>query len=179
LVEEVTAFLADRTAFFLRERGISYDTVDSVLAADADDPLDALARAEALQTLRNEESLERLVVGFKRAANILKGIDESTLPEPERIAWKESHPAEQALHAEVREVRRLSEAARRTKDYPQMLALLLRLRAPIDQFFLDVLVMSENAEERNRRLALLAEARGLFHHFFDPSRIVIEGEAEK
>ena len=179
LAEEVAVFLADRTAFFLRDRGISYDTVDSVLAADADDPLDGLARAEALQTLRNEESLERLVVGFKRVANILKGIDESALPDPARIAWKESHPSEQALHAAVTEVRGLSGAARERKDYPQVLELLLRLRAPIDQFFLDVLVMSENAEERNRRLALLAEARGLFHHFFDPSRIVIEGETVK
>ena len=58
-----------------------------------------------------------------------------------------------------------------------MLEHLLELREPIDTFFDDVLVMAENAGERDRRLALLAEARELFHHFFDPARIVIEGEA--
>jgi len=66
--------------------------------------------------------------------------------------------------------------AREAKDYPGMLKLLLSLRGPIDTFFDDVMVMSEDPAERDRRLALLAGARGLFHDLFDPARIVIEGE---
>jgi glycyl-tRNA synthetase beta chain len=176
LAADVLGFLSDRTAFYLRERGIPYDVVDAVLAADADDPLDVLARAEALQVFRGGEALGRLVVGCKRAANILKGIDEAGLPDPAVIDWSRATPAEAALWMAIGEVGRGLHQAREQKDYRAMLDALLTLRAPIDRFFDDVLVMSEDRGERERRLGLLAAARGLFHHFFDPARIVIEGE---
>jgi glycyl-tRNA synthetase beta chain len=173
---EVLDFLRDRTATFLRERGLSHDEVEAVLAADADDPLDALARGEALHALRGREELERLVIGFKRAANILKGVDEGGLPSPDAAVWEGAHPTERLLHETTVRLETGLVRARRGKDYPAMLRNLLELREPIDRFFDDVLVMSEDPAERERRLALLAEARGLFGHFFDPARIVIEGE---
>lgn len=179
LAGEVLAFLTDRTAFFLRERGITYDVVDAVLGAEAHDPLDALSRATALNAIRADERLERLVIGFKRAANILKGIDEETLPDPHQLDWSGTEKAEQGLHKAVLKAEKALTAARKKKDYPAMLKHLLELRGPIDKFFDDVLVMTDNNDEKNRRLALLAEARELFHHFFDPARIVIEGEAAK
>ena len=123
------------------------------------------------------ERLERLVVGFKRAANILKGIDEEKLPDAHKLDWSGTEKTEKALHKAVLEAEQALAAARKKKDYPAMLEHLLELREPIDRFFDDVLVMTDNAAEKNRRLALLAEARELFHHFFDPARIVIEGEA--
>jgi glycyl-tRNA synthetase beta chain len=173
---EVLDFLSDRATFFLRERGISYDVVDAVLCADADDPLDARARAQALQAIREDERLERLVIGFKRAANILKGIDESELPDAHELDWSKTEKAERDLHKAVQKAEKALVSARKKKDYPAMLRHLLELRGPIDTFFDDVLVMTDSAQERDRRLALLAEARELFHHFFDPARIVIEGE---
>ena len=179
LEAEILDFLSDRIAFYLRERSVSYDVVEAVLAAQADDPLDALARAEALAAIRGSEDLERLVIGFKRAANILKGVDAKTLPDRSRLDLKGAAPAEVGLEAAVGEVGRELARAREKKNYPAMLELLLKLRAPIDQFFDDVMVMSENREERERRLALLAGARELFHHFFDPARIVIEGETAR
>ncbi len=175
--DEVLEFLRDRVAFFLRERGMSHDEVEAVLAADADDPLDALARGEALHRLRGREDLERLVIGFKRAANILKGVDEGALPKPDEIAWTGAHQTERLLHETTVRLRaELAEAAR-GKDYGAMLQKLLELRDPIDRFFDDVMVMAEDPTERDRRLALLAEARGLFGPFFDPARVVIEGES--
>ncbi len=173
---EILDFMRDRTAYFLREFGITYDVVDAVLAADADDPLDALTRARALQAIRGEEDLERLVIGFKRAANILKGIDTATLPAPEQVDWTAAHETERRLHEAVARAAEALDEARERKDYPGMLGHLLELRGPIDAFFDDVLVMSEDPAERDRRLALLAEARELFGDFFDPARIVIEGE---
>jgi len=173
---EVLDFLRDRTATFLRDRGLSHDEVEAVLAADADDPLDAAARGEALHAIRGGEDLERLVIGFKRAANILKGVDESGLPKPEDASWEGSHATERLLHETAARLGKELVKARRDKDYPAMLQKLLELREPIDRFFDDVLVMSGDPAERDRRLGLLAEARSLFGHFFDPARIVIEGE---
>jgi glycyl-tRNA synthetase beta chain len=176
LVEEVLDFLADRLAFFLRERGIRYDVVEAVLAAGYDDPVDAWDRAEALQAIRGEASLEKLVVGFKRAANILKGLDASRLRRVESADLEGAPEAERVLHGASLTLETRLDEARERKDYPAMLRHLLELRGPIDRFFDDVMVMSEDVTERERRLALLAEARRLFHHVFDPARIVIEGE---
>jgi glycyl-tRNA synthetase beta chain len=173
---EIRSFLRERLASLLRERGIRYDVVDAVLAADAEDPVDARARAEALEAIRDDEALERLVIGFKRAANILKGIDEAGLPDPGGIDWPGAEAAERGLFKQLGRVETALAKSREKKDYPDMLTHLLSLRGPIDTFFDDVLVMSDNAAERDRRLALLAAARGLFHHVFDPARIVIEGE---
>jgi glycyl-tRNA synthetase beta chain len=174
---ELLGFLRDRIAFFLREEGIGHDVVESVLASDADDPVDARARARALSGIREDKDLERLVVGFKRAANILKGIDPATLPDLSGEDGSGWEAAERDLHRRAGEVRGRSETIRAGKDYPALLTLLLGLRAPIDRFFDDVLVMSENETEKRRRLAVLAEVRDLFHHAFDPSLIVLPGES--
>jgi len=95
------------------------------------------------------------------------------------VDLKGAEPAETSLGAAVGEVGRELVRAREKKNYPAMLELLLTLRTPIDRFFDDVMVMSENPKERERRLALLAGARELFHDLFDPARIVIEGEAAR
>lgn len=172
---EILAFLRDRTAFFLRDRGISYDVTDAVLAADSDDPLDAAARAKALQAVRGESDLERLVVGYKRAANILKGVEEP-LPAVDAVDWSGAEPEEKALSDAVLAAREPLAALGAAREYGRMLQLLLELRPAIDLFFDKILVMSKDDGERRRRLGLLAAVRGLFAHLCDLSRIVIEGE---
>jgi len=178
LAGEIAGFLRERTAYFLRERGMSYDVVDAVLAAESADPLDALARARALQAVRGEPELEKLVIGFKRAANILKGVDSASLPEPARVDWGAADPAERDLHRAATAAGEAVTGASRSRDYAAMLAALLELRGPIDTFFDKVMVMAEDPAERGRRLTLLAEVRGLFDHLSDLSRIVIEGEQQ-
>jgi glycyl-tRNA synthetase beta chain len=173
---DVLDFLRERLAYFLRERGIAYDVVDAVLAADFDDPVDAMVRAEALQDIRGEESLERLVIGYKRAANIIKGVAEAELPDVDAVPWGEAEEAERALHEAAGKARKAVRAAAGKRDYEAVLGHLLALRRPIDTFFDAVMVMAEDPAERGRRLALLVEVRGLFADICDLSRIVIEGE---
>ena len=146
----------------------SLDELNSILG---------LARAEALQRIRGHEDLERLVIGFKRAANILKGVDETALPPVGEAEWAGAHPTETRLREAVETAEKNLANLRGGKDYDGMLRVLLELREPIDAFFEDVMVMSENPAERTRRLALLAQVRSLFRDVFDPARIVIEGES--
>ena len=172
LPDEVLAFLRDRIAYFLREEGIPYDVVDAVLVADADDPVDARARARALQAVRGAADLEPLVIGFKRAANILKGVDTAALPDPGSVDWAAAEPAERTLHEAAAGAR---DAIAKSADPGAVLRELLTLRGPIDGFFDGVMVMADDPAVRDRRLALLAEVRALFDDVCDLSRIVIEG----
>jgi glycyl-tRNA synthetase beta chain len=167
-------FLGDRLEYFLKEGGLPHDVAQATLAADADDPVDARARAQALAAIRGEADLEKLVVGFKRAANILKGLDEEVPPfEPSSV--ESAEPVERDLWQAVVTARNRLRAADTTHDYPAALTALLALRGPIDAFFEGVMVLSKNDAERRRRVALLGEVRATFGRLYDLSRIVVEG----
>jgi len=49
--------------FYLRDaRGFAYDVVNAVLAAGADDVVDAVARAEAVSAVRGSEDFDAISV---------------------------------------------------------------------------------------------------------------------
>lgn len=178
-VERVRAFFADRLDYFLREHGIPYDVSAATLggAGAADDPVDALARARALAAIRGEADLVRLVSGYRRAANILKGVDAAPAAPLDPTHFASALPVESELHAAVVTARAEVDAAIAAVDYPRAVRGFLALRAPIDAFFEGVMVMSPEAAEKARRLALLFEVRALFDRLYDLSRIVVEGAA--
>jgi glycyl-tRNA synthetase beta chain len=59
------------------------------------------------------------------------------------------------------------------RDYGGALAALAELRAPVDTFFDDVMVMTDDDKIRSNRLALLGELRALFLEIADISRLSI------
>ena len=71
--ESIANFMRERVEFYLREvRGFAYDVVNAVLAADSDDVVDAIARAEAVSEVRGSEDFASISVAFKRIKNILR-----------------------------------------------------------------------------------------------------------
>lgn len=154
-------FWAQRIESALAELGVSRDTAAAVLATRPGDPLDLLDRAKAIDKIRQSKDFEGLMIGYRRAANILKSappedVAASGAPLAERAeAFVEK--AEADLHLETKMVRQALEtylqAAR--PDYPAILRHLLGLRPAIDQFFGAVMVMAEDPAARRRRLGLL------------------------
>jgi glycyl-tRNA synthetase beta chain len=59
------------------------------------------------------------------------------------------------------------------RDYTNVLTTLASLREPVDGFFDDVMVMTDDEALRNNRLALLAELRAMFLNVADVSRLSI------
>lgn len=176
VVTKVRAFFADRLDFFLREKGIPYDVSAATLVVAVDDPLDALARARALAAIRGEADLEKLVSGFKRAANILKGVDDAPAA-VDAALMKDAIPVETALYTTALAARQEIDGAIATVDYPRAVRAFLSLRAPIDAFFEGVMVMSTDPTEKARRLGMLFEIKALFDRLYDLSKIVVEGTA--
>ena len=63
----VVSFFRERVEFYLRDvLGLKYDVVNAVLAADADNVVDAIARAEAVSQVRGSEDFASISVAFKR-----------------------------------------------------------------------------------------------------------------
>jgi glycyl-tRNA synthetase beta chain len=169
-------FFGDRIEYFLRESGLPYDVVGATLGAGELDPVDARARAEALAAIRGEADLTNLVIGFKRAANILKGTGEE-LPSLSEAGLAQALPVEKGLYAAAMSARRDIEEAMKTVDYPKAVTAFLKLKSPIDAFFNGVMVMSQDETERKRRLAILREVKALFDRLYDLTKIVVEGQS--
>ncbi len=169
---QLAPFLAERLEALLADKGIPYDISDAVMETTWHHPARALAAARALLALRPRPDFEKLVIGQKRVANILKGLDVAGAPDPALFA----EPAERGLLDSARQSEPGIAAAMKKFDFGPALEQLLTLRPAIDRFFDDVLVMAEDEQLKTNRLRLLLLVRSLFRQVADLSRVVIEGQ---
>ncbi len=176
---DFTEFWTQRLAGALEERGIPYDTAAAVLAVRPGDPLDALARAKAIEAIRTTEDFEGLMIGYRRVANILRTapkeeVTVSGQPMAER-AEAFSDKAEADLHLETKMARQAVETYLQSPepDYGALLRHLLGLKPSIDRFFEAVMVMAEDPATRKRRLAILEGVRQTFIRIADFSALSI------
>ena len=172
-------FLRERLEFYLRDvRGFAYDVVNAVLAADGDDVVDSLARAEALTKVRPLPDFESISVAFKRIKNILRQAKEEGKPIGERIDERLlEEDAERKLAGEIPRTAAKVEKLREARDYEGALLEIARLRAAVDAFFDKVMVMVEDEKVRRNRLALLQTLLNEFSTIADFSEIVTEGKS--
>ena len=173
---DLLAFLHDRLKVFLRDQGIRHDVIDACLAMPGNDDLTLLVkRAEALSVVLKTEDGANLLAGFKRATNILTqaedkdGVEYSYGADPK---FAETD-AERALFTALDRAEATITPALRTEDFATAMAAMAALRAPIDAFFTDVQVNSDNPIIRRNRLNLLHRIRSVCGQVADLK--VIEG----
>jgi glycyl-tRNA synthetase beta chain len=176
--DALRSFLRERLEFYLRDvRGFKYDVVNAVLAAGADDVVDALARAEAVAQVRPSEDFESISAAFKRIKNILRQASETRKQVAATIDSNLLHgPAERELAGTIPQVAGNVEALRGGRRYQQALIEISRLRPAVDTFFDKVMVMVEDERLRGNRLALLQTLLKEFSTIADFSLIVTEKE---
>lgn len=165
-------FFRERVASLIADSGIAYDIAAAVLETAWTEPVLAIARARALAAYRSRPEFERLIVGQKRVANILRKEEVTGQPDPARF----TEPAERQLWDQAQAAEPELVVALDNHDYEKAFGLLLELRPTIDRFFDEVLVMDNDQAIRTNRLQLLSYVRSLFGRVADLSRIVIDGE---
>ena len=176
--ESVHSFFRERLEFYLKDvLGYAYDVVNAVLAADADDVVDAMARAEAVSKVRGSSDFSSISIALKRTKNILRQAAEnkrrvSAATDP--TAFREE--AEKELAAAIPQSAATVEKLRAEHDYEQALLEIAKLRPAVDKFFDKVMVMVEDEEIRANRLALLQTLVNEFSTIADFSEIVTEGK---
>jgi glycyl-tRNA synthetase beta chain len=173
----VAAFFRERLDFYLREvMGYSYDVSKAVLAADADDVADAIARAKALTEVRASDAeghLAAISAAFKRIQNILRQAREKGESyDTAAVANALVEPEERALHAQLSSVAPEVESLASARRYAEALERIATLRPAVDAFFDKVMVMAPDAALRRNRLSLIAEVAGRFSSIADFSEIV-------
>jgi glycyl-tRNA synthetase beta chain len=175
--QAVASFMRERLEFYLRDvRGFAYDVVNAVLAADSDDVVDAIARAEAVREVRGSEDFASISTAFKRIKNILRQARETKKSIAEHLDSDAlTEDAEKRLATAI-EIASAVRALREEKNYSAALAHISRLRQPVDAFFDKVMVMVDDETVRANRLALLQTLLNEFSTIADFSEIVTEGK---
>jgi glycyl-tRNA synthetase beta chain len=152
-------FLAEREAHLLERRGFQADEIRAVVSPSATFAHWALARAalsrvEALAKVRTTPDFEALATLFKRVKNITKDFNGSAARVLD-LKPRLKEPAEHALVDELGRIQPLINAAIAQGRYADAMREIARLRQPVDRFFVDVLVMTDDEALRNARLTLL------------------------
>ena len=145
---DLLAFFADRLKVYLRDKGARYDLIDAVFALPGqDDLLMIVRRVEALGRFLDTDDGKNLLVGYRRAANIVRAEEKKDgegafagAHDPLLLVLPEEKALADALAAAGAEAR--ERVAR--EDFEGAMRALAALRAPVDAFFLDVTVNADD-----------------------------------
>jgi glycyl-tRNA synthetase beta chain len=161
--QNLLGFLALRLQHLLEGEGVGRETIEAVIDAGWDDFCEVKLRAQALQAFQNHPDFSSLVVGCKRALNILKGVSPSETGKVDQDLLEEKE--EKGLFLKVQEMQAELERLFQQKEYSDYLLRLAQLRPTIDAFFDKVLVMSQEDKIRTNRQALLFQLTSFFNRF--------------
>lgn len=166
VVADVVDFMLGRFRAWYQDEGIAVDVIQAVLARRPTRPADFDARVRAVSHFRTLDSAEALAAANKRVSNILAKAD-AAIGEINLTACVE--PAEKALAEAVLALRTEVKPLIAKGDYTAVLDKLANLRAPVDNFFDNVMVNAEDPALRQNRLAILNTLQDLFLQVADIS----------
>jgi len=166
VVADVVDFMLGRFRAWYQDEGIAVDVIQAVLARRPTRPADFDARVRAVSHFRTLDSAEALAAANKRVSNILAKAD-AAIGEINLTACVES--AEKALAEAVLALRTEVKPLIAKGDYTAVLDKLANLRAPVDNFFDNVMVNAEDPALRQNRLAILNTLQDLFLQVADIS----------
>ena len=166
VVADVVDFMLGRFRAWYQDEGIAVDVIQAVLARRPTRPADFDARVRAVSHFRTLDSAEALAAANKRVSNILAKAD-AAIGEINLTACVE--PAEKALAEAVLALRTEVQPLIAKGDYTEVLDKLANLRAPVDNFFDNVMVNAEDPALRQNRLAILNTLQDLFLQVADIS----------
>ena len=164
----VQDFFDQRVNWLLKQNGIGYDVIESVMHVGRENIPDLLSRAKEVENFRRREDFIRLVLGFKRVSNIIAEQADFGDVREEKL----TEPSEKKLFEEY--LKLAEELSALSGDYDKMMEKLVSFSEHINRFFDEVLVNATDQEVRNNRYNLLSKIRAEFLRVADLALIVVE-----
>lgn len=152
-LKNVEEFSFDRLAVNLRDQGASAQEVDAVLSNSPKFLHEIPARLTAVRAFAVLPEAPALAAANKRVTNILKKSEDDLNGIVNSSLLQES--AEKALFEMLQNVTPQADKLFESGDYTASLKSLASLKAPVDDFFDNVMVNADDAELKNNRLNLL------------------------
>ena len=166
---DVFEFMLERLRAYYLDREVPVDVFDAVSALKPSRPLDFDKRIKAVSAFRALPEAESLSAANKRVGNILKKAEmvDASIVNAGLFELQE----EETLYNELETLKSKTETMFDAGDYESALRDLSALRKPVDDFFDNVMVMTDNMDVRNNRIALLNKMSALFMRAADLSRL--------
>ncbi len=147
--KEIVEFFMGRVRNIFLEKGLSYDIIDSVINSGTDNIYDMKIRSEKIDQWAKSEDIADMLSSFNRISTLaVKG--DSTEVKRDLLS-----PEGISLYDAYNNIEEKVDSFISKKEYDKALVLLSSLKQPIDNFFDSVMVMVDDIEIRNNRLALI------------------------
>lgn len=159
-VSPVFHFMIDRLRSYYLEQNIRPDILEAVLSCLPTRPLDCEQRIRAVTIFRDLPEAESLTAANKRIRNILKQTEEKLPFEVQTELLTEE--GERMLAGRLVELSSEVIPLMDSGFYSEALNRLATLHEPVDRFFDDVMVMTDDRDLRSNRIALLNQLSSLF-----------------
>lgn len=170
LVPQIMEFFKQRLRNLLMEQGIRYDVIDAVFADKRnDDMVDLAVRCKALADYVEAGNAEPLVQVSVRVSNLCKKIEKEVAISGALFKDESENKLHEVVAAVSKEI--IPEIV--LYDYAAVLKAGEKVIEPVNTFFDNVMVMDEDENVKNNRLAMLEEVRGIVNAVGDLSLLVL------
>jgi glycyl-tRNA synthetase beta chain len=169
----IKAFCFDRLSVNLRDQGASAQEVDAVLSLEPALLSEVPQRLAAVQTFATLAEAPALAAANKRVGNILRKVEANVEANVEAKvdASLLLEPTEQVLAAALNTTKALADQLFEAGDYTASLQTLAVLKAPVDNFFDNVMVNADDPALKANRLGLLATLHQAMNRVADLSKL--------
>lgn len=165
--KQVLTYMLDRFKSWSEEDRIRPEVVFAVMAKSPTRPLDIHRRVQAVNEFSELPEARNLASANKRVSNILSKQDTEITTHVNAELLNEG--AERDLAEQLATLSDTLQPLIANKEYSQILQQLAQLQQPVDAFFDQVMVMSDDLALRQNRMAILSQLRELFLEVADVS----------
>ena len=170
LVPQIMEFFKQRLRNLLMDQGIRYDVIDAVFADKRnDDMVDLAVRCKVLAAYVEAGNAEPLVQVSVRVSNLCKKIEKEVAISDALFKDESENKLHEVVAAVSKEI--IPEIV--LYDYAAVLKAGEKVIEPVNTFFDNVMVMDEDENVKNNRLAMLEEVRGIVNAVGDLSLLVL------
>ncbi len=167
LVADVYNFMLERLRGIYADEGVSSELFHAVAAVKPQTLLDFDQRIQAVDAFRKLPEAESLAAANKRIRNLLKKSEVQIASSVDATLFTED--AESSLYEQLQTTLATVDPLLQKRDYESALKAMAKLRDSIDYYFDKVMVMTEDENIRNNRLAFLDQLGNLFLQVADIS----------
>jgi glycyl-tRNA synthetase beta chain len=169
VLASIKSFCFDRLSVNLKDQGASAQEVDAVLSLEPALLHEIPQRLAAVQTFATLAEAPALAAANKRVGNILRKVEGKVAAKVDNSLLQE--PTEKALAAALNTSKAEADKLFEAGDYTGSLQALAVLKAPVDDFFDNVMVNADDPALKANRLGLLATLHQAMNRVADLSKL--------
>ena len=167
LIQEILFFITARAKAVFEDYGFKKDEIDASLQGLCIDPFDQFCKTQALHAFRRQGSeFSKLYEVYKRAKGQLD--KPTTTPFLSSLA---NTPAEQELMHAIEHLQKHWKETIHSHQYLKAFSMIAQLQEPLAKLFDTVKILTDDAELRDNRIALLQKVFVPFQELLDFSKI--------